>query len=632
MLPGSEVLMIRDDRVAYNQQARLFTANTLTTLSSLNDLKSLAIYGAGTVAKALLPHLGDRVRLVIDRDRRIQGSIIYGHEVCSVEDLSKELKNIQALIITVLGSRHEIIQQIETLLQKPLRDLVIISFDPPGFEQQLAFQQSFKPVRSGYKYDFAMVFCPRWGTNFPWTATAYILETVRFAGFTAQSFDYNMKLYRENGIPELWNENIYHQYWKINDLNYFLDQIDIREIDASVVGFSLTETNLKFSIELARRIRRADPNKLIVFGGHRVFFQGDADSQIPLDACDVIVKGEGEKTIIDILNNGVENNIGTYTPGIARWIFNGDRELVKDLDAIPWPRYEDIDWRHYPDGNLAIMGSRGCIHRCVFCNDVVRGRHKFRSRSAENIADEMFYHAENNPVKWIFFNDPLINGNFRILEKLCDLLIRRGFGIPWGSNLAIRSKVPDRLFEKMYQAGFRVAVVGMESGSPKILKRMNKVFGIDIAEQFINSVHAAGIKIELNLIVGFPGETETEFQETCDFLKRNADKLCRIVSVATLNFDRSELWEHPTDYDIVFHEHDRHISWHTKDMSNTYEIRCNRAERLIQLAQSLGLMEKFRFDADIERKDWNIGVEELKHRKALILQQDMSEHVQALAS
>jgi radical SAM superfamily enzyme YgiQ (UPF0313 family) len=454
--------------------------------------------------------------------------------------------------------------------------------------------------------------------NAPWTAPAYLLEAVRSRGFSAQFLDYNIRLYHGNFSPELWTENLYHQFWVTQPLEYFVDQIDLREINARVVGFSLTETNLRFSIALARRIRQRDPNKIILFGGHRVFFEEEPGDQVPPDACDAIVRGEGELTLLDILQNGLNKNAGTYTPENGRWVFNGERELIADLDRFPWPRYEDVRWPDYLENTLNIMSSRGCINRCAFCNDIVRAEHRYRHRSAGHIAEEMFYHKAKNGVGFFVFNDPLINGHYPTLDGLCEILLQRNLNRSWAGNFAIRGNMPVELIRKAKRAGLETAILGLESGSRHALELMKKRFTIEEAEWFIDALHESGIKIDLNLIVGFPGETEEDFQETLALLAKIAHKVTQVVSVATLNLDHSYLWDHLEEYDVVKLDKDRHISWYTRDGTNTYAVRLDRADRLLRHVHDLGLSH-MRFDADIERKDALIGLDQVRRRRETIL-------------
>lgn len=467
------------------------------------------------------------------------------------------------------------------------------------------------------EYDFTLVFCPRWGVRNPWTAPAYLLEAVRSQGIKANYIDYNIRLYWDTYTPQLWNDNLQHQFWKTQDLDYFIDQIDLKEIKAPIVGFSLTETNIRFSVALARRLRRYYPDKLILFGGHRIFYKEDADKEVPLDACDAIIKGEGELTLVDIIKKGLSNNPGTFTPGKDSWIFNGNRELIHNLDMFPWPKYEDVDWQNFPSRELAIMGSRGCIYRCSFCNDIVRAEFKYRKRSAEHIAEEMLYHKKKNNIGFTMFNDPVLNGHYTNLDRLCEILIKNNFNRPWAGNMAVRKNMPEALLHKVRRSGLKTVIIGIECGSPKVLSLMKKPTTVEDAISFINKLYLADIKIELNLVVGFPGETEDDFKQTLKLITDLAPKISRIVSICTLNVDRSYLFDHLEEFKVICDTQDlkRHINWKTKDGLNTYEIRSERAKRLVNQAKKLNLTHD-RFDLDIERKDTMITMTDVKHNRS----------------
>jgi len=304
----------------------------------------------------------------------------------------------------------------------------------------------------------------------------------------------------------------------------------------------------------------------------------------------------------------------TFTPGDDKWVFNGERELIKDLDKHPWPRYKDVNWDDHPVRDISIMGSRGCIFKCAFCNDVLRAGYKFRKRSAKHIAEEMLHHRDVHNVGYIGFNDPILNADYRHLNKLCDILIENNFDRKWGGNFSIRKNMPEQLMHKAKKAGLHVVVLGLESGSANVLNLMKKKFDLDEAEWFINAIHSSGIVIELNMVIGFPGETEDDFQQTLNFITKVAPNVSRIVSVATLNVDYSYLFYHLDEFDVILKDKDRHISWVTNDGENTYEVRCKRAEQLMEHAASLGLTHD-RYDVDIQRKDGIIDIETVKKRR-----------------
>jgi radical SAM superfamily enzyme YgiQ (UPF0313 family) len=241
----------------------------------------------------------------------------------------------------------------------------------------------------------------------------------------------------------------------------------------------------------------------------------------------------------------------------------------------------------------------------------MRAQHKFRRRSPEHIAEEMLYLKGRHGIKDFTFNDPLLNGHYPSLDRLSDILLEHKLNRPWFGNFAIRADMPAELVRKARQAGLERVILGLECASPKVLQLMKKRFTVEEAEYFINLLYEAGMQVELNLIVGFPGETEEDFQHTLKFLRHIGPKISMITSVATLNVDHSHLWDHLDEYNIAFnYEKDRHISWTTKDGLNTYEIRVDRARRLFQLAEELQLTH-MRFDGDIELKEYALSMDEI---------------------
>ena len=118
----------------------------------------------------------------------------------------------------------------------------------------------------------------------------------------------------------------------------------------------------------------------------------------------------------------------------------------------------------------------------------------------------------------------------------------------------------------------------------------------------------------MNLVVGFPGETQQDFEETMAFVTKIAPKMLRISSIATLDLDHSYMWDHLNEFDIVTKDKDRHISWRTGDGMNTYEIRLGRAEALVNHAYSLGLTHQL-YDVDIERQDCLMKLSTLRWRR-----------------
>lgn len=455
-------------------------------------------------------------------------------------------------------------------------------------------------------YDVTIIMPPKWDYREPWTAPAYICEYLRHLGCNVQFLDYNIRLYnacKEIGLEDLWTSSEYFQGWVKGEFNILSTLLDLNEIQGDIVGFSTTLTNREFTKHLAAKIRNRFPNKKIMMGGHILFFQHEVDD-MPLNRADFICKGEAEYTLRDLFENDFENMesiAGLYLPQNDKWQLTSDRDLIKDLDSIPFPTFEEIDTlQAYPVPDLPLMSSRGCISRCIFCNDRIRTP-LYRTRSAVHQVDELQYLKERYDTDFFIYNDPLMNGNLRVLEEKADELIRRNLDVQYGGNIMIRPDMPEDLFKKLRQSGLTVAIMGVETGSTTTAKAMRKRHTREEAAAFIRSCKNAGMRVELNLIVGFPTETEEHFEETLSFLEENQQYIDCVVSAATFNIAFSDLWEKLDEFNIVKQNYSVHNSWYTKDLSNTLDIRLERLKRLVETASGMGIMN-VRTDYEIEKE------------------------------
>jgi radical SAM superfamily enzyme YgiQ (UPF0313 family) len=378
--------------------------------------------------------------------------------------------------------------------------------------------------------------------------------------------------------------------------------LDVGEIQGEVVGFSMTATNRQMTLLLARRVRERFPNKKIIFGGYALYYESDLRG-IPLDLADAICRGEGEHTLRDVLARGFKNLDevpGLYLPGGEGWRLTRERPPIPDLNDIPWPTFEEVDLGLYGIPDLPLMSSRGCIGRCVFCND----RHRapgYRTRSAVNQVDELQYLKERYDTDFFIYNDPLMNGSIQMLNGKADEILRRGLKVQYGGNLMVHPGMKPELFQKLRRSGLTVAVVGMESGSTDTLRQMRKYHNAESGAAFIRNCHNAGMRVELNIIVGFPTETERHFQETMRFIRDNRGYIDCIVSVATFQVAYSDLWWRKNEYDIEMDTNAETSEWRTRDGQNTFEVRLDRLNRFIAGMTEMDLIPN-RTDRATEQK------------------------------
>ncbi len=202
-------------------------------------------------------------------------------------------------------------------------------------------------------------------------------------------------------------------------------------------------------------------------------------------------------------------------------INGGERELIKDLDALPYPARHLFDLGQYPlyapngEPMLTVLSSRGCPYNCSFCFKGIVGR-TYRQRSPDNIADELQYIIDNHGVRNFYFIDDLFTIDVRRLETILDHFIERNMDIRWRC-LARVDRVNPELLAKMYQAGCRQIHYGIESGNEEVLKRTAKHIRLDQVRDAVRWTEEAGIQSKGYFILGLPGDNEETMEETIEF-------------------------------------------------------------------------------------------------------------------
>jgi radical SAM superfamily enzyme YgiQ (UPF0313 family) len=195
---------------------------------------------------------------------------------------------------------------------------------------------------------------------------------------------------------------------------------------------------------------------------------------------------------------------------------------------------------------------------------------------------------KRNVTQYIIY-DSAINCHLRVLSTVCDLIIEAGYKLSWRALAMPRKHMPLSLFEKMKRAGCNALEIGLESGSNRILKMMGKRFTNTEAEDFIRKAHTCGIEVILFIIVGFPGETKDDFEETCTFLRRNREYIDTIASINTfMALDDTTIRKNPEKYGMTIPRERGELYWYDEG-GNTYEARTYKVNFLTKVARQCGI-------------------------------------------
>jgi len=283
--------------------------------------------------------------------------------------------------------------------------------------------------------------------------------------------------------------------------------------------------------EQAAAIKKLYPNKIIIMGGPH-------PSVVPEEVLqdknvDIVVIGEGEITTYELLNsiekNGTKkldeiNGIAYKKDGKVK--ITKSRELIRNLDELPFParhllkmeKYYTSDVRCKNHPALSIMSSRGCPNDCSYCSNDIMFRRFWRAHSAEYVVNEIEELINKYGAKEItFWDDNFMVNNQRVFE-ICRIIKERDIKIPIEASGRV-DNVSLPLLQEMKKVGFYFLGFGVESGSERILKDVNK----NITKQQIRNTFAfckkVGIISRGYFMLGFIGETEKEMFETINFAK-----------------------------------------------------------------------------------------------------------------
>lgn len=296
---------------------------------------------------------------------------------------------------------------------------------------------------------------------------------------------------------------------------------DIKEFEPDYLLINAASTTLESDLSVLKIAKEILPNiTTIAKGAH--FLTSNTDVLYKCRALDLIIVGEAEKTLEEILEGKDYNKIKglCYRDGFVAK-YTGRRPFIKDLDTLPFPARHLVnnDIFRRPDNNKVqaiIKVSRGCPFHCFFCLATPVAGSKVRTRSPENIVAEMKECVETYKIKNFVFWSDVFNFNRQWTMDLCEKIIESGLDVTWSCNTRADTS-DEEMAQLMYQAGCRLVSIGVESGSQYILDKMGKKITIDQVRDTVKVFKKAKIKIYNYFVIGLPWEDEDTVQDTIDF-------------------------------------------------------------------------------------------------------------------
>ncbi len=335
----------------------------------------------------------------------------------------------------------------------------------------------------------------------------------------------------------------------------------------------MTKINILEIIKFVRTEERLKHTRIIL-GGPEVTHHDEAFLRA---GADFVILGEGETTLYDLLTT-VDSAFSPFldtVDGIAFINMRGDivrtkeREKIKDIDVLPMPDRKAIDlnlyfkaWkdRHgYSTASISTM--RGCPYTCKWCSRAVYGL-SYRRRSPKLVVEELAWMQQNYAVDTFWFVDDVFTISHKWLAAFGEELMLKGIEIRY-ECITRADRLNAEAVALLEQTGCFRVWIGAESGSQRILDAMDRRVEVGQVRDMIHLAQASGIEAGTFIMLGYPGETETDIEETVQHLISSDPDIFTITvaypikgtplytEVESVMLEKLD-WETSTDRDLDF--------------------------------------------------------------------------------
>ncbi len=304
-----------------------------------------------------------------------------------------------------------------------------------------------------------------------------------------------------------------------------IDQ-ELSRFQPDIVGITSVTATFTSALKVAQKTKQTCPQALVVLGGPHVTI---ADDQFLLQhpEVNVVVKGEGEQTIVELARYVAGQKSLSEIPGIVfnkngQLIHTANRPCIQNLDELPYPAYHYfplIKYRIFKKIGVPILTSRGCGSGCSFCLVPQIAGNSFRARTAASVVKELETVKNRYHVDFVTFNDEIFTFDKQRVLDICSGIKQQKIKIPWDCQTRV-DLISKDLLHTIKEANCQLINFGVESASQGILNSMEKGTTVQQNAAAIKMAKEAGLSVTVSLVLGYPGETDQTIHQTINFIKR----------------------------------------------------------------------------------------------------------------
>lgn len=315
-------------------------------------------------------------------------------------------------------------------------------------------------------------------------------------------------------------------------------------------------------LRIAFEIKKERPGTVIIFGGPQASTTAIATMEAA-EFVDYICTGEGENTVVPFFdailrkgNEDISKIPGLYYRYEGNIKYNGEKVPLCDLNTLPY--WDERLLVKKVERNICsdlyfmpIDAGRGCPFNCTFCNASRLLHRTYRLKTPERIIEDILYYNKRFGIRSFNFSHDAFTTNQKLVEQICDKIIDTGLDIKWKCTARINC-ITEELALKMKRAGMTHIEFGIETGSQRMQKLINKKLDLEHVMDIISFLLKNDISVALFFMYGFPEETEQDLEQTLEMQFLLLDMGVQHTSMSFCRFNPGTVLTEKYQQDLIF--------------------------------------------------------------------------------